>query len=524
MKSLHILLTGLLINMFIAGLATAQQAQQLGFAVSPAIFEVGGDPGDVVEGAVTFQNTSDFPVAGFISSDTLVPIDNIIDQARRSQFDASSWIEFDETSLAFDQNADIEVDFKVAIPEDANPGAHYALITLRPGAIQNESTDTLIAPELSASVFITVSGEINESAELIEDDLQLPNLTRNTSNKINFRVRNVGNVHILPSPKVTILKDGKPVEIFTLQPQLILPNTEKTFEVDWETNVDFGRYSVQAELVYGNESIPLASSEYEFLVLPNLMQIFLLVLLLPIVIFVLLKRKNIPRTMAVLRGHANFNSKNYSRPSGSEDLPKPTQGTRTIDEIADEIEKTPNILGYPDISDEDFFEENKETPANKKPKQPKPDQPTKVISKTRIQEESKTTFITQTSASTIVRERSPFFDPETDEPQEAKKIEVKHATDSKPKAAHEKTKKKPTKKAAAKKKTPSKKKAPAKKVTKKTTVKKPAKTTKTSPKKAANKKPVAKKPVTKKATMKKKSTTKKTTAKKSSTAVKKKAK
>ena len=498
----------LLASLFTPAAAMAQSGNnELSVTVSPAVFELAGNPGDIIDASLTFANDSNQPLAGFIEAQGLVPIDDIIDQGRRSQFDASSWITLAESSLAFEGNTQQEVEFQVAIPESANPGGHYAFLTLKPGIIQSETSDTTILPELSASVFITVAGDIVEQAELVEEDLEMGNVTRGTTTELSFRVRNTGNVHILPAPRITILKDGKQIEILSLQPQLILPNTEKTFSVDWESDVDFGTYSVKAEMTYGNQSIPLASSEYEFLVVPNFGQILLAVMLLPLIIFVIIKYKNIPRTIAVLRGHAHLRTKNYKLDAGDERLPKPISGTRTINEIAKEIEREPKrVLGYPETKDDTFFEENRKETQEKKAsedaKETKKVERPEVLSTTKVTEGSDTTtFITQTSASTIVREKSPFFDPQDipSTPSEPTKI---HVNDEPAPAPKPKT----TKKAPAKKTTP-----------KKTSAKKTAAKKKTPSKKSAAKKKTPTK-TTKKTTVK---TKKKTPAKKSSTAAKK---
>ncbi len=525
--------------------ARAQSGEhELIFSVSPAIVEVAGNPGETIEASVTFANPSDKAAAAFIVSDALVPIDNIVDQSRRSEFDASAWIELETSTVAFDAKTRSKIPFKITIPELANPGSHYALLTLKPGVIEGPSQDTVILPELSASIFITVAGNINEEAELVEEDLEIPNLTMGSDNTLDFRIRNTGNVHILPTPKLSILKDGKPIEIFSLQPQLILPNTEKTFSVEWDTDVSIGAYSLQAELTYGTQSIPLSSSQHEFWVLPNPLHVFLLILGSPLIITLLIKRRNLPRTLAVLRGHANFSGKPYKRDPGQEDLPDTTKKevSRTLDEIAKELEKRKPVLGLPvhrhKAETDEIKQMTKEAPPPPSP--PPPKKKPVVISKTRQQSSDKTTFITQTSASTIVREASPFFDPDADTEQPAKKIPITHADDDagKPKKTKKpKTSPKPKKKPAIKKiaatrpkqstKTtrnkPAAKKTATKKPTKSTTKSKTAK--KTTTKKASTTKPTAKKLATKKAATPKKQAKKESSApkaaKKSSTAKRK---
>ncbi len=517
-----LMIVGLL---FLGAGARAQNATtELRFSVSPAIVELAGNPGDVLEGSINFSNGGSTAVAGFLDVDPLVPIDNIVDQARRSEFDASSWIDIPSETAAFDAGTRVTVPFVVSIPEQANPGSHYALLTLRPGAIDSLVTDTVVAPELSASIFITVSGDIVEKAEIAEEDLRISHVTTGSTKELSFRIRNTGNVHILPAPRLSILKDGERIEIFALQPQLILPNTEKTFNVTWEADVGIGQYAVQAELTYGNESIPLSSEVNNFWVLPNLLQMFLGMLLLPLLVFVILKRKNIPRTLAVLRGYANFSGKSYKRSPGKEDLDSKKHDPRTVAEIAHELkQQSAQVLGFPAKDERSRSSEAEIKQLTADTPDAEPVDPPKVIGKSEVQNDDKTTYITQTTASTIVREASPFFDP-TQEPAQpkAKKIAVvshDEVQDAQKDTPQTKTAKPTTKKNSPKKGSPKKttkkpaaktKAAPKKSAVKKTTSKT---VKKTSAKKAPAKKTTAKKAVPKKATKKKSAPTKKATKK-----------
>ncbi len=495
----------------------AQQQADLSLAVSPAIIELSGDPGQSFSSTVTFQNTGNEPIAGFLGTEALVPVDNFIDQARRSNFDASAWIELEEKTIAFDAEQRKTLNFTVTIPEEASPGGHYALITLTPGVIDAPRDATTVSPQLSASLLITVSGDINESAEIVDDDLAISNITRGDELNLSFRIRNLGNVHILPAPRVTISKDGEIVEIFSLQPQLILPNTEKVFEVPtWLADVDYGTYQIRAEATYGNQSIPLATTEHEFLVVPNYLLIAVWIFLAVGILLLFVKRKNIPRTMAVLRGHANFSGRNYTRYSGDEKLPESAPDTKELEKVARAIEeenRPKTIFGLPDMLHKKESDEIK-TMTHQTPT-PKP----KVISETRVKNNNdSTTFITQTSASTIVREKSPFFDPDEEPLKQSpkKSIQVRDHEDVEPVEQTKKTtaqQKAATKKAVAKKNRASKKPAAKKTTTKKSPVKKTAMTSK----KSTSTKAPTKKSTAKKATQTTKPKAKSSTAKKKTT-------
>lgn len=425
----------------------------IGYTVSPAIIELTGKPGESFSSELTFQNLAENPTTATVTTDSLIPIDNIIDQGKRSQFDASSWIDVPKPNLIFDAGDLQTLKFNVSIPENANPGGHYAFINLRSGVVARaDSSKAKVAPQLGVSVFITVEGEVNEIAEIVQSDLEISNLVRGTNNEISFRVRNLGNVHILTSPKVSISRSGERIESINVPAQLILPNTEKTFTAEWNADVSFGKYELTAEMTYGSQSIPLASIPTSFYVTPSIGLILLIILVVPLLAFAIIRYKNIPKVIQVLKGNANLSSGKFKASAGSENLPKiKTLDNRPINELAEELNndsKKPSYTNkyYPPINTNDehttptfIGKDTDSEPINKQQESKQQNQTTQntvskeptefansaqsidddttnqakphVSSTTILKTDEHTTFITQTSASTIIREQSPTFNP-----------------------------------------------------------------------------------------------------------------
>ncbi len=419
------LLPTLILTLIVAPNVRAQsQTSDINFSLSPAILELVADPGDIFTSSLSFVNQSSHPTAGHLSANSFIPIDTIVDQTKRSQFDASSWISIKNPDQIFAPSTEHSVDFTVSVPPQAEAGSHYTLITLKPGVVADDNNSTTVLPEISASIFITVTGSLNEKAELISDFDQISRVYRNKSTKLSFRIRNTGNVHILPSPKISILKNNKRIKVFNMTPQLILPNTEKTFSINWnDVGVNFGSYTMQAELTYGSENIPLASSPHKFLVLPSLFYMFLVLTSSILGIILLIKRRNIPRMIAVLKGNANFSSGKFKRNPGPEDLPHKAKAASPITEVIVAFEHPSDILGLED-SQRSERRSNEESKPRKtiKQKRVRP----KIISTSLNNDASKTTFITQTESSTIVREA-----PSTPQLSKPKTIKVRDAEKTK---------------------------------------------------------------------------------------------
>ena len=501
MKQLALSVITLLLLASHFGLANAQfDNEQIGFTINPAIVEISADTEKKTTHSFLVETTSLSPVPVTIESKSLIPIDNIIDLERREEFDASKWIDIKEANYILEPNKPIEISFDVTVPDNATPGGHYATIAITKLDILDPQSNLgpSIIPEIGVNVFINVPGEVVEKAELDTAGLARSYIARSNETKFELGVLNRGNVHFTASPTLTIRDGEKLIEKIVLPPQLILPNTVKSFDALWDADASFGKYQIEAELVYGNTSTLLKSQPTELWVGPNIAQLLGLLLVAVFILTLIIKWRNVPRMINVLRGRATFGVAQYKGHSGADDLPKVGKDTQSISEIAREIEQTPNILGLQDTTDESFCEENKrETHESIDPPKSKPQVKPEIISQTRVTDQDKVTYITQTSGSTIVRESSPFYTPEKETVSEPKKIAVLHHDElvSKP---TETTKPAP----AAKKKAPTKKKAQTKQVkskgakvvknkatAKKTTSKAPPKSKKSAPKTSAKKKP-----------------------------------
>ena len=412
--TLTLLATGAILMIHVHEVVAQEQPpSQTGLALRPAIVEVAGNPGTSSSHKLFVENTSDRALAVQLEAQTLLPLDPIVDGDRRSEFDASSWIEVNSTDRLFDTGEVEEITFTVAIPEDANAGGHYAILALRPLSAQSDAQATNSVPEIGVAVFITVAGDIVEEAALQTDNLIGARVAQGSTQKLSFDIANTGNVHILPSPRITITKDGKTVEVLTLQPQVVLPNTEKTFTAEWAAEAGYGQYAARAELTYGNQSIPLSSTEQSFWVVPPILAIIAVLAGLTLLSSMLIFRKNIPRSIAVLRGYAHGGvgpyrtksaaSSKHSKPTAQPEYkvpkhapPKPVILGLPSDNLQDAL----NLLHEEEEEESTKSVDTEETDPKKQIARPVTPLNPRAIDKNSI----KTTHITQTKSSTIVRE------------------------------------------------------------------------------------------------------------------------
>lgn len=435
MKKLLALLIIFISFFLITGSITAQSDDTIGLSISPAIVEIVGEPGSKHKAQVNVRNTSDKALPIRLEVTSLIPIEEEIDRSRRAEFDASSWVKIDKKDVLLAPGETKLVSVDVEIPKEANPGGHYAQIGFRVLSLTNydPATNAQIVPEVAASLFITVPGEVDEKAEFNTDNLITGYVSRGDNTTFTFKIRNIGNVHILPAPKVTVFNESGEVKQFNLQPQLVLPNTQKEFTVDWPADVGFGSYSARVETVFGSQNIPLVSETSEFKVGPSWWQVLLLFIVVTPIIYLAVRRRHLPNFFKILAGKRIHlvGKRRYSR-ADSEGPVKPRKKVpETVGEyatIADFLGESkpvkplvePEIIAQPSpritppeptstsVVVEEMMGKTVEEPISDIPVSPK----TTITEFTSKDDASKKTVIVQTSASTIIRQ-----EPKKDTPQ-----------------------------------------------------------------------------------------------------------
>jgi hypothetical protein len=237
-----------------------------GLAVSPAILEVAGKPGETVERKFNIQNISGQPMPVSATLDRLRPTEAEIDLSKSESFNASQWIAISEPYHILDDKERRELTAVVSVPEDAEPGGHYATIIMQPMAPETSlnGSGARIAPKVGILVFITVPGDavrelsVNTSASRLHLSKQVP---------FTAEFRNTGTIHALPTGKITIRNlFGSTKAELPLQPRIVLPNTVKEFAAEWDGPFLFGIYSAETEATYGPGQTQLTSGKRYFVV------------------------------------------------------------------------------------------------------------------------------------------------------------------------------------------------------------------------------------------------------------------
>lgn len=252
-------------------MTTAQQDANIGLTVQPAIFELAAQPGSTISTNIKIENISDGPVGIELNTQSLLPNDPTIDQEKRKDADASTWLLNKNEKHVLSQGELKEIPVQFIVPEDASPGTHDTLVTFtatNPAEI-SDATGAVVTPVLTSLALITVAGDIVEEASI--GDLHLPFLIFGQQHELNFDISNTGNVHILPTATVRLYDhSGQLVENIGVPPQLILPNTIKSFMAEWSSDGRIGPHSIEVEVSYGTPTQYSTISSGTVILMPNL--------------------------------------------------------------------------------------------------------------------------------------------------------------------------------------------------------------------------------------------------------------
>ena len=288
--------------------AVAEQAQDTtaGLSVFPAIIEMSGDPGQSNKVNLNITNTTQTPLPVDLDVRSLVPVDSIIDLSRRVDFDASKWIKLDTSQFALEPNATKTITVTIEIPDTALPGGHYAELYIKSLQIQtsvnNQPAQTRLIPEIKVPVLVRVSGDAKEELSIKQENAFPATIQNRMPLTTTVSIANTGTVHLLPTIAVQLWKGDILAQETLINPFIVLPNTVKTVELPWTPDVSSGLYKATVELRYGTNQQADSLSKESILVFPPWYVVFGIPASLVVIIYLVIKRRNITAAIRVLIG------------------------------------------------------------------------------------------------------------------------------------------------------------------------------------------------------------------------------
>lgn len=230
------------------------------------------DPGQTKTGSTNVTNLSTDTLKVKTSFADFV-VDNeegipTIVETGSSVWSMSLWasVSAEDEEFFLEPNETKEVEFTIDVPQDATPGGHYAMILFTPAIVQEEEiAGPLIEHKVGNLIKMTVSGEIYESAEIVE--FSAPYFSEFGPIDLTLRILNDGNTHIPTSGSVKIYNTlNQEVAEWEIQSANVFPTAIRAWDTTWEGKWRFGLYNAEVEVMYGSEDTPLTADVFFWII------------------------------------------------------------------------------------------------------------------------------------------------------------------------------------------------------------------------------------------------------------------
>jgi hypothetical protein len=265
-----------------AGTPTTQapKGDESGLTISPAIIDNTVDAGVSFSVPITLGNITQRAVPIEVTKGKL-ETDQSPTASNLGKYDISSWFTIDTTAFLLPAQDRKTVNVTVNVPQNAEPGGHYATVFFGALAPSNgaASGETLLNARVGVVFLITVRGDVRAGAKL-DGNIKTESLQTDAgATTFDFALLNTGNVHFQPSGKL-VIKDlfGRKVKELPLPIGIVLPGAEKKYSMVWERGMRPGIYTASVKVDTG---IELQAKSKRFTILP-------LVLVVPIGILLLI--------------------------------------------------------------------------------------------------------------------------------------------------------------------------------------------------------------------------------------------
>lgn len=277
-------------------------------SVAPAIIELSGSRGEVIETSITLINTSTAEQIYYLGTLKFIPREESgAPQFIPKEIDHSGlpeWIAPFSDAVRVPARSKADVPITIAIPSDVNSGGHYAAVTVSEAPSQIVATNgARIQATTAVLLLLTVEGEATQKAALLDFTSPMAGVVSDTTYaSFEYRLQNQGNVHISPVGNVTLSGlFGQTISMANANSEdgRILPGATRTYkgEVGEEaegfmqkattqlSQLAIGPVTATLDVEYG-ESGETVQSQFRFWVFPWQLLVSLTVLVIALVLII----------------------------------------------------------------------------------------------------------------------------------------------------------------------------------------------------------------------------------------------
>jgi hypothetical protein len=235
------------------------------FIIIPPKLEITAAPGEVIQDVIRLQNQTNEEVTFSVGmSDFIVtntqgsPV--LVDQETAGEWALTQWLTLGAETLIIAPGEQGSLNFIISVPENAQPGGHYASIYfVQGGKVSPGQTIAEVAAEIRSLVLLRVKGPISKEALIRR--FQAPRLSEYGPIELSTEITNLGNYHLTPIGAISIKNVfGKTVANLDLEERNIFPGASQEYQNLWNKKWLFGRYKATLTAAYGEQNLPLTAT------------------------------------------------------------------------------------------------------------------------------------------------------------------------------------------------------------------------------------------------------------------------
>ena len=287
----HSVLCVLLLSALFALSAPFARADSGGLSVTvtPPLIQLSIGPGESWTSVLKVVNNNDYDVTyytqvvdmqadGEEGRSKFIPLINEPQDAAYQSFALARWIQLSPDPILIRAGETGSIPFTVTIPQNAEPGGHYAaiLVGTQPGSFNQPNNLMKVSSFVSSLIFVNIKGDVVESGRIREFSTA-KSLYQTPSVDFTVRFENTGNTHVHPQGSVTIYnmwgKERGQVLINDKDSSFgnVLPESIRRFQFSWsgeQSVFDIGPYRAVVTLNYGDQGKQSVSATTYFWVVP----------------------------------------------------------------------------------------------------------------------------------------------------------------------------------------------------------------------------------------------------------------
>lgn len=263
----------------------AQQANQVTISVSPTVFDLSANPGDIIENSFRIVNGTDQPLTLTASPKNFTAEGEegaVALTDEETSFSLANWITVTPQQILVPARGSQDFTFVINVPDNAEPGGHFGSVIIATNPVQVGATGAAVSQEAGPLILVSVAGDIVKSAKILEFASQ-SGFYENGPVVLETRVENEGNVHFKPAGTITIKNMfGNEVTKINLEEKNVLPGTVRKLVNEWAPRFAVGKYTADLSIVFGtDQAVETAGTSFIVfpykIIIPALLGVILLV-------------------------------------------------------------------------------------------------------------------------------------------------------------------------------------------------------------------------------------------------------